>query len=615
MGLQKQKFAGVVFGMLIVEDLAAILMMVLLSTVAVSNAIAGTELLQSLLRLVFFVVVWFLFGIYLVPTFLKRFRKHLNDETLIIVAIGFCLGMVLFASKVGFSAALGAFIMGSIFAETVRAKQIEHLMEPVKSLFGAVFFVSVGMLINPHIIVEYLGVILVLTMVVLVGRVVFATLGVIASGESLKVAVQSGFSLAQIGEFSFIIASLGMSLNVINEALYPIIVAVSIITTFTTPYFIKLSAPVYGFMERALPLPRWEKLITGYAASGFKTVNKQADWNKLLKTVLVFVFLNAVVCLAIFFVWKDMAMPFILSLVPGVWGKLIAALLALMVMAPFLRTIAMKKNRSKEFKNLWDDNNFNRGALISLVVLRIGISSTLILLVLITIFPSYTVLMVVVSMAVIAGIIYSKGFKRQSQRVEARFLENLNRKQRMAVINPETAKNLMTRNIHVEEIEVSPLSPRIGKTLRELNFRERMGLNIVTIVRGHRRINIPDADERLYPYDRLIIAGADENIQRFMSDVRDYNHARADEEEEQIHVALTQYVVEADSPMLGHTIQELDLQNKTECMIICVRRGEEAMLRITPDLRFLEGDTILLAGEEDKLKSFASRLTEQALTT
>jgi CPA2 family monovalent cation:H+ antiporter-2 len=611
MGLQKQKFAGIVFGMLIVEDLAAILMMVLLSTVAVSHKIGGVELLSSLLRLVFFVLVWFIVGIYLVPTMLKKLKNYLNDETLIIVSIGLCLGMVLFAHKVGFSAALGAFIMGSILAETVKAKHIEHLVEPVKNLFGAVFFVSVGMMIDPSVIKEYGGLILILTGVVLVGRVIFATLGVMASGEGLKVAMQSGFSLAQIGEFSFIIAGLGMSLGVISSNLYPIIVSVSIITTFTTPYFIKLSTPLCLAVERHIPA-KWSKIIEGYASSGLKTVNKQNDWNKLLKSVLRIMALYTAVTLAIIFLFEQFVTPFITDKISGVWGKILSAALVLIPMAPFLRAIIMKKNRSAEFRNLWQDSHFNRGALISLIAFRIGIGCALIMMVLVPLFPSYTLWMVIVSMIVIAFVIYSQGFKNQSRRIEARFLENLHHKQlteeKSAPIHPLVANTLLSKDIHLEEIDVSPVSPKVGKTLRELDFRKRLGLNIVTIIRGNKKINIPDGNEHIYPYDKLIVAGSDENIRKFTRQIADRNEVAANEDEPELHVILSQYVVEPGSPMINKTIQELNIQKKTECMIINIERDDHSMIAISPTCILKEGDTLLLAGEWEDLQSFETHL-------
>ena len=615
MGLQKQRFAGIVFGMLIVEDLAAILMMVLLSTVAVSNRIEGVELLESLVRLVFFVLIWFIVGIYLIPTLLKKLRKYLNEETLIIVAIGLCLGMVLFASKVGFSAALGAFIMGSILAETIRAKQIEHLVEPVKNLFGAVFFVSVGMMIEPEIIGQHVGLILILTVAVLAGRVIFASLGVLASGEGLKVALQSGFSLAQIGEFSFIIATLGMNLGVINPTLYPMIVAVSIITTFTTPYLIRVAAPAYRFAEKRIP-PTWRKLIDGYASSALKTVNKQNAWNRLLRSVITFTAIYASISLAIVLAGKQFLVPLVAKHIHGIWGNMVSATVLLLLLGPFLRAIIMKKNKSEEFRTLWNDSHFNRGALISLLVLKAGIACALALMALVPLFPQYSLLMVLVSMAFMGVIIFFQGFKRQSRRFEARFLENLSQKERLAekqaAIHPQVAHTLLSKKIHLEEIEVSPQSPRIGKTLRELDFRSKLRLNIVTIVRGNRKINIPDANERLYPYDKLIVAGSDRDIQQFIKDLEVRNREFTEDDDAQPHVVLSQYVVEAHSPLIGMMLGELNFRQKTECMIVSIDHDGTALTHIPSTFVFCEGDTLLLAGEKEKLDAFETALKELA---
>jgi CPA2 family monovalent cation:H+ antiporter-2 len=609
MGLQKQRFSGIVFGMLIVEDLAAILMLVLLSTIAVSSEIAGATVLSNIFRLGFFILIWFIVGIYLIPTLFKMLKSYLNDEMLLIVAVGLCLGMVLFATHVGFSAALGAFIMGSILAETVIVKRIEHLIEPIKNLFGAVFFVSVGMMLDPEVIVEYAGSIGILVVVVLVGRIFFATIGVLASGEGLKVALQAGFSLAQIGEFSFIIATLGTSLGVISSTLYPLIVAVSVISTFTTPYCIKIATPLYDFLEKRIP-PKWDKLVTGYAASSFKTVNKQNDWNKLLKSILKLTAAYFTISLAFVYLCEQYATPFITGHIPGIWGKIIAAAIAMILMAPFLRAIMMKKNRSAEFKNLWSDNRFNRGALISLIAFRFGLCMVLVLMVLIPLFPRLTVLMAVIGLIVITLIIFSQGFKAQSRKMEAHFLENLNYKQRMeekkAAIPTLITHQLKSKEIHIEEIEVSPTSPRIGKTLRELNFRANTGVNIVTILRGNRKINIPDADERLYPYDRIVLAGADDDIQQLIRSIEERNksHNITDIDTAEHHVSLSQYVIDEESPMIGKTIAQLSVQEKTECIIICIDRNNESIINFSAHLVLEEGDTLLLAGEKDKLDAF-----------
>lgn len=612
MGLQKKKFAGIVFGMLIVEDLAAILMMVLLSTLAVSQHFEGGDLMNSILKLVFFMLIWFVVGIYMIPTMLKKLKKYLNDETLLIVAVGLCLGMVLFATAVGFSAALGAFIMGSILAETIESKHIEHLIEPLKNLFGAVFFVSVGMMIDPKVIIEYAGIIVILTLVVLIGRVLFATVGVMASGQGLKVAVQSGFSLAQIGEFSFIIATLGTSLGVISDTLYPIIVAVSVITTFTTPYFIKAADPVYSWLEKRVP-DKWEKLLHGYSNTGYETVNKQNDWKKLLKSILNLVAIYFCISIAILLVFQNFITPFIVDHVPGVWGAILAALLTLVLMAPFLRAIMMKKNRSTEFKNLWKDNRFNRGALISLIAFRIIICIVLVLMVLIPLFPSWTLLMVIISLGVVTFIIFSQGFKSQSRKIEARFLENLNLKQSLdekkAAILPGVANDLRSKNIHIEEFEISQSSPSAGRTLRELNFRQKTGVNVVTIIRGSKKINIPDGNERIFPFDKLVVSGSDEEMQK-LSQYLENKKAQASEieQEAQYHISLTQFLVEEGSPLIGKSIIEAGIRENTECMVIGIDRNEESIINFKPTFVFEEGDIIWLAGEKDKLNSFEENI-------
>ncbi|MCC8133445.1 MAG: cation:proton antiporter [Tannerellaceae bacterium] len=610
MRLQKQKFANIVFGMLIVEDLAAILMMVLLSTVASSNRFEGGELLNSIFRLFFFVLIWFVVGIYLVPTMLKVLKKYLNDETLLILCVGLCLGMVLFAARVGFSAALGAFIMGSILAETIQVKHIEHLVEPLKNLFGAVFFVSVGMLIDPNIIVEYAGLILMLTLVVLIGRVIFATAGVLAAGHGLKVSIQAGFSLAQIGEFSFIIASLGMSLGVIRPELYPIIVAVSIITTFTTPYFIKLSTPLYYIIEKHIP-PRWEKLLHGYGKSEYQIVNDPNDWVKLLRSIALLVAVYSALALAVEFLCEDYFIPFVIQHIAGLRGQILAAIVTLLLMAPFLRAIVMKKNRSIEFRNLWERGAFNRFMLVSIIVLRVVICIALVLRILIPLFPNATVLMGFISLGVIIMVIYSQGFKKQSRRIEERFLENLNQKelqeQKNAAFLPKTQSALLSKQIHIEEIEVSPLSPKVGKTLKESNFRRNTGVHIVSIIRGNKKINIPDANERLYPYDKIVVAGSDKEIQRLIQTIEERNQLLQTEEPVH-HISLIQYQVMADSHMIGKSIMELSIQEKTESMIIGIDKPNQTIISISPDYIFEEGDILLLAGEKDKLDTFEENL-------
>ena len=349
MGLRNQRFAGVVFGILVVEDLFAVLLMVLLSTLAVSKHVEGMELLNSVIKLGVFLLFCFVIGIYLIPSFLKKARTFLNDETLLIVSLGLCLGMVIIATKAGFSSALGAFVMGSILAETIDAEHIEHIIKPVKDLFGAIFFVSVGMLIDPALLWEYKIPILILTLVVMTGQILFASFGVLLSGQPVKIAIQSGFSLAQIGEFAFIIASLGLSLGVTDNFLYPIVVAVSVVTTFFTPYMIRMAEPACRVADRIIP-KSWMKFLERYS-SGSNTIHQKSAWNKLLKALIRIVGTYTAVTLVLIFIWLQFIAPFIMKELPGIRGAGISLVLILLLIAPMLRAIMMKKNHSANSNN------------------------------------------------------------------------------------------------------------------------------------------------------------------------------------------------------------------------------------------------------------------------
>lgn len=612
MGLQKKRFAGIVFGMLIVEDIAAIIMMVLFSTLAVSQKFEGVELMENILKLLFFILIWFVVGIYLIPTVFKKLKKYLNDETLLIVSVGLCIGMVIFADAVGFSPALGAFIMGIILAETVEGKHIEHLMEPLKNLFGAVFFVSVGMMISPDIIVEYIGPILLLTVVVLVGRIIFATLGVLASGEGLKVAMQSGFSLAQIGEFSFIVATLGLQLGVLSDFIYPIIVAVSVITTFTTPYCIKLSVPAYNKLEKIIP-PKWNKLIIGYSASSLKTTDRKNDWNKLLKDILLAVAIYFALSVAVLFLAREYLIPFITDQIPGVWGAVLAAVITLSLMMPFMSAILRSKNNSQEYKKIWEDSHFNKAALIGLTMIRIGLCAAIILVVLIPLFPEMTGWLLLISIVLAISIIFFQGFSKQSERMEEQFFENLNSKEiieeKKKAVNKEAKEELLNRDIHIEKIIVPQNSRTAGHTLAELNFRQVTGVDVISIIRGTQKINIPSGDVRVFPFDKLVIAGTDEEIQKLISTVDEYRSSYEDPEATD-QINLSQYEIKNGSPLIGKSVIDIDLNLKeeTECMVIGIDRNEHSVVGFNPSTRFEEGDILWLAGEKDKLNSFEQNL-------
>jgi CPA2 family monovalent cation:H+ antiporter-2 len=600
MGLQKKRFARIVFGVLIVEDLAAILMMVVftaLATVHSASTSGAKGIIGTTLILGVFVLTCFVAGIFLIPTALKRLKKFLSDETLLIVSVGLCLGMVIFSDHMGYSAALGAFMMGAILAETVEAKRIEHLINPLKDLFGAIFFVSVGMMIVPASLVEYAGTIALVTVIVLVGRIIFDSLGVLASGESLKTSLQAGMSLAQIGEFSFIIATLGMNLKVLDDFIYPVIVTVSVITTFTTPYCIKLSEPFYNFIEKRFP-DKWHVLLNGYGASQYKTINEPSVMKTVMRTILPSFFIYTSFLAVIAILSSRFAIPFIVEKIPSVAGSALAAVLCVGLMAPFIIEMTGRKENKAIYRELWDTHTLNKTLILALMLLKLSVCTGFVMYILLFIFPQYKALILLASIIITAIIVMIQGYMAQTGIMERRFIGNFSNSE--GAFNEDNKKKLNNNNIHLEEIVVSPDASIVGKTLAELALFNNAGANIVSIERGSERMNIPDKDTMLFPHDRLIVAATDEDLNELMTALDEINNKRTDSEKSQIGISL--YDIAEGSALAGKTIRELDIRNKTQCMIIGIDRDGVSIQRFSGDTVLLAGDVLWLAGEEDKLE-------------
>ncbi|RZL16898.1 MAG: sodium:proton antiporter, partial [Pedobacter sp.] len=452
LGVKHKKFAGLVFGVLIVEDLVAILLLVLLSTLAVSQQFAGVEMLTSILKLAFFLVLWFLGGIFLIPTFLKATKKLMNDETMLIVSLALCLTMVLLAVKVGFSPALGAFIMGSILAETPQAEKIEHLTKSVKDLFAAVFFVSVGMLIDPQILIDYAVPILIVTFATVVGKLLSSTLGALLSGQPLKTSVQAGMSLAQIGEFSFIIATLGVTLNVTSDFLYPIAVAASAITTFTTPYLIKQSEPFYNFLSRILP-KKWQNAISRYSTST-EGISTLSDWKILLRAYISNTIIHSVIILAVVFLAVRYVQPFITeNITNGINGKIISVAASFMIMSPFLWALSFRRIQRTAYAHLWLNKRYTRGPLISIEIFRIALGIFFIGFLMYEFFDTWVAATIALGLIILVMFIFSRRLQSFYDKLEKRFLLNLNAREKS-----EQKPDILPWDTHLTELKVSPES-------------------------------------------------------------------------------------------------------------------------------------------------------------
>jgi len=602
MGLKQKPYAGLVFGVLVVEDLVAVLLMVLLSTLAVSNKFAGGEMVLSLARLAFFLILWFLVGIYVIPILLKKAKKYLSDEILLIISIGLCFGMVSLASLAGFSSALGAFVMGSILAETVEGERIEGLLKSIKNLFGAIFFVSVGMMIDPAVIGAHWLTILVLAIVVVLGILCFATAGTLLAGRGLDTAVHTGFSLAQLGEFGFIIASLGCSLGVMRDFIYPVIITVSVITAFTTPYMIKAADPVSNWLQKVLPASVLARINPTQAPSGISSAAESNAWGQLMKSYAIRVVLYGVILLAILLAAPKLLTGLAESLLPDLDDSIrraICLVIQLIVMTPFLYGLAIiNGNISTHASKLLKEKDVNRWPILSLLVLRILIAIAFIIAAITSYFKlgAWGVL-IVIGAGLVVLFTAKVAFKRFSG-LEKRFIENFNEKEELekkkAPVTSSVKEKMSAYNIHTALVEVSPDFSYIGKTLKEMPFRKHSGVNIIKIQRGSNSIIVPSGDVPIYPGDRLVAVGTDEQINAFKAIIDENTvHAPVSPSSD---FTVKAALLDSESYLTGKTLREIDMR-KSGCMIISVLHDDKLIANPGAEFRLSEGDTVWIAGE------------------
>ena len=606
LGLRQQQFAGMVMSVLILEDILAIVMMVVLSAMASGSHLGGSQLLQSVIRIAFFLILWLVVGIFAIPLYLRRVRSIINDEVLLIVALGLCCAMAVLSTKVGFSSAFGAFIMGSILAETIEAERIEKLVEPVKNLFGAVFFVSVGMLVDPKILVDYAVPIVCLVLTILVGQSIFGTLSFMFGGESLKSAMRCGFSMAQIGEFSFIIASMGLALGVISDFLYPVVVAVSVITTFLTPYMIRLATPVYNNLEHHLPsrLIKWLNQLT----MGNTHSQAESKWKRLLKQMVVNTIVYSILSSATIAMMFTFVLPFTRRLLPG-WelhwyANAITGLLTVALIAPFLRAMVMKKNHSEEWKALWSESMRNRLPLLFTVLVRIVIAVSFIFYICNFLSRFTPALMITIGIFAIVLIILSRQTKHRSITLERLFIQNLRSRDIEAQVHgkkrPLYEGKLLDRDIHIAEFTVPSNSSWMGYTLAQLNLGKKYGVHVSSILRGGRRINIPDGMNILFPGDVLQVIGSDQQFTAFR-EALEQEVLGQDVEVEKRVMKLRQLIIGADSKFVGKTLVESRIRDLYSCMVVGLEEGKESLSPYNPNRRFRAGDIIWVVGEQESL--------------
>ena len=600
--VKTKNFAKVVFGVLVIEDIVVILLMVMLSTIAVTKQIEGLELLYSVAKLVFFLALWFLIGIFVIPTFLKKASNLLDEETLLILSIGLCLIMVVIATQVGFSAELGAFVMGSIIAETTSAEKVEHLIKPVKNLFGAIFFVSVGMLMDPQYMVEYRWPILWVTLLTVFGKLIFTTFGAILSGQPLKQSVQVGMSMSQIGEFAFIVASLGLSLGVTSDFLFPVAVGVSAITTFSTPFMIRYSDKFYDLIVKVVPVS-WITVLEKYSLST-QIIQVESEWRQMANRYIRIIAVNGLLIVAIISLSLSLLAPFMADkFTKPIYGDIIAFMVTLVAIAPFLWAVMVKNPLDIDNINRrWLEDRTARWPVILFQVGRVILGMVIIMFLVERIFPATLAFFVIVPFTLLTIFLSSKKIKVNYDRIEERFFSNLNDREtankRCKKLKPELAS--IAADIHIVEMEVNPDSPFVGGRLSELAWRENYGINVVYVERGGKITRTPGGNQCIFPFDKVGIIGTDAQIDAFKKVFEiERKHGPDILSSDIVPYKL---IIDELHDYRGKMIKETPIYTKIKGIVIRIDRENQGITNPLSTFVLEEGDVVWFVGLHDKIK-------------
>lgn len=602
LGLSSKPFAAGVISTLILEDILGILLMVILSAVAVSNRLEGIQLMTSVLKLSFFLILCFMVGIFLVPTFFRKYKKYINTETLLIISVGLCFLLVVVSSQMGFSSAFGAFMMGSILSETMESERIEHTMMSLRNLFGAIFFVSVGMLVNPIVVVEYWPAILSITLVVILGQMIFGTFSFFVSGSSLRDAVQSGFSLVQIGEFAFIIAAMGDSLGVTSGFLYPIVVAVSIITTFFTPYIIKLAEPLYNRIAPLLPVLLRDDRVHRHKESHHKQLTPALAWRTLLIEVAVQTVVFLVLCVSLGSFCITALYSFCELLLGEDWGSILCTVLSILILSPIIRPIIKRRNKNKNARFLYGRKDIHRTLYYIFILFKFILGVGIIYYIIHDLLSLHVMGEIGISVVLAIFIVRNRSIKYLSIYIERIFTSNFHFKDvQRAGANPRYGRRLKGSNMHITTAVVPMHSRWSGKSLSRLSIGRQTGIYVVAIVRGDERINIPGPSQIVYSGDVLEIAGSEQATASFVHILKKDVNENADLLMKESLLSLSSFTLTSSSDFVGKTMIELNLRAKYNCLVIGVENAEGSVHHISAQRPFAVGDKVWMVGESSDL--------------
>ncbi len=522
LGLAKEKFAGMIFGILIIEDILAIVMLVLLSGIAMTGSLSLGDVGMTVGKLSIFLVTALVLGFIAVPRLLNYVGRFKSNEMMLVAVLGLCFGFSLLAAKLGYSVALGAFVIGAIISESREIGRIEHLVEPVRDMFSAVFFVAIGLMIDPRMLIEYALPIAAISALTIAGKVVSCGFGTFVAGNDSRTSLKVGMGLAQIGEFSFIIASLGVSLKVTSDFLYPIAVAVSAITTLTTPYLIRGSDGFIGWFYGKAPksLVGYLDLYTNWVGQ-LGTRRKDDFAGKMMRRWTIQMSLNLALIAAVFIgavflgrrdpTWLPEAMRSPQLFRPMLWLSSVIVALPMfiavfrkfqafaMLLTELRVTRAKAGARTDAIRNVVS-NVFSAIGLVGLVVYGLALSSALLP-------PTNTLLVLLIVVALLTWLLWGAAIRLHSKgQIALESTLNQPEVDRHAVAEAPKVNKLL-RDADLETVQLTENSPAARKLIRELALRTATGASVVGIERAGISIINPGPDEELLPGDQVLLLG------------------------------------------------------------------------------------------------------------
>ena len=604
LGLRSKPFASGVISVLIIEDILGILLMVMLSALAVSRTFQGLELMKSLMQLGFFLLLWFMVGIYVLPLLLKKAKNYINSETLLVVSVGLCFLMAVIATEVGYSPAFGAFMMGSILAETLEAENIEKSVGSLRDLFGAVFFVSVGMMVEPSILKEYWLPILILTFAVVVGQMFFGSLSFFATSGNVQTAVRSGFSMVQIGEFAFIIAGLGQELGVTSQFLYPVVVSVSIITTFLTPYIIKLAPQAANRIESSMSSELLSLINRGKSLA----INRRARrlmlspanaWRRLFRDLLFQMAAYLTISIAVIMFCYATLLPLCKHFMGEWYGTLVCGIITLLLLSPCIRPIVVKKIHSREVKYLISSGKMNAFLVRLVLFAKVLIGFVLIYDVVEYVSPLWWLWNILISLAVLVFVVLSRLVKYTSIKMERTFKQNLRLREQQATLS--YGRKLRGKDLQIARVRVPAHSKWGGRTLAQLHFGKTDRVHIAAILRAGHRINIPGGSHRIYPGDVLEVVADSKAIESLRARSEQEVLPLPERNKETHNLTVISIKLSESSPLIGNTLQDIDFRLRYHCMVLGVENAEGHLDTIQAKRQFAPNDIVWVVGEEADL--------------